>query len=140
MEDDEDRRVTPTAQPIPADSSERAGPTRQREDKRFSGFEDLDWRDNELYKLDFLDIDEEEEEARAERRPHASRKLPKDMPAAVNVSSVVPEPLEAGEEGPLNKQGVAANGCSLLFNDFFVNPSTNSLYWHELWYLRPTGM
>jgi len=103
MEYDKDRRVIPAAQPIPADSSERAGSTRQREEKRFSGFEDLDWRDNELHKLDFLDIDEEEEEARAERRPHASSRMPEDMAAAVNISNVVPEPLEAGEEGPLNK-------------------------------------
>jgi hypothetical protein len=126
MEDDENRRITQTAQPMPAASSDRAGFTRQREDKRFSGFEDLDWRDNELHTLDFLDIDEEEEEARAERRPHASSKLPEDMPAAVNVSNVVPEPLEAGEEGPFNKRRVAANGCSLLFNNLLNYRPTHS--------------
>jgi hypothetical protein len=140
MEDNEDRRVTSTAQPIPADISERAGSTRQREDKRFSGFEDLDWRDNELHKLDFLDIDEEEEEARAERGPHASSKLPEDRTAAVNVSNVLPEPLEAGEEGPFDRQGMAADRCSLLFNDRFVKLSTNSLFWHDLWYILSTGV
>jgi hypothetical protein len=104
MDGDEDTRATPPAESTPADSSERTGSARQREDKRFSGFEDLDWRDNEFHKLDFLDVDEEEEGAKAERAPQASNNPLEDISAAVNISSVVPGPLEAGEEHPFNGQ------------------------------------
>ncbi len=92
--------LTRPAPTEPANGFERVGPTRKREDKRFSGYEDVHWRDSELHGLDFIDVDEDEEEARAERVPTSSRKVLKATPTTSNASDSVPETLEAGKDTP----------------------------------------
>jgi len=129
MDGDQDTRPTLIAQPTPADSSELAGSARQREDKLFSGFESLDWRDNELLGLDVLDVDEEDDEAGAERRRPGSNQLSDDMTAATKASTAAteaPESLEVGESSSFAWSDCRSPFSLHSFQRTFCKRSTNT--------------
>lgn len=98
MEGDDHIRAVPTTTQ-PAQALGRAGPTQRKEDRRFPVYDNFDWDNGELHGLDFIEVDDEGEHAKAEWS--ASKMENNDISTAKDISDFPSESLEPGKEASL---------------------------------------